>query len=178
MRFKVGDKVIIHKPICTVGVSPSWVSEMDKYDARIVTLESQNPSGSWKIKEDFWSFSENWMELVRGKDMEKRNLGDGDVVELRNGEICVVFHDYLFEKEGSRVSLDPFREDLTNGGCIGKKFDIMKVCKKPPFPFDFYNEKPALILWDWVRKEAKEVTMAEVEEKFGCKVKIIKGENE
>ena len=33
------------------------------------------------------------------------------------------------------------------------------------------------IVWDWKREEAKEVTMADVEEKFGCKVKIIKEEN-
>lgn len=30
--------------------------------------------------------------------------------------------------------------------------------------------------WTWVREECKEVTMADIEEKFGCKVKIIKEE--
>ena len=33
---------------------------------------------------------------------------------------------------------------------------------------------PKDITWDWEREEVKEVTMADVEEKFGCKVKIIK----
>lgn len=32
--------------------------------------------------------------------------------------------------------------------------------------------------WDWKRGEIKEVTMAEVEEKFGCKVKIVKEESD
>ena len=30
------------------------------------------------------------------------------------------------------------------------------------------------VKWDWERPEHKEVTMAEIEEKFGCKVKIVK----
>lgn len=32
--------------------------------------------------------------------------------------------------------------------------------------------------WDWKREEIKEVTMSEVEEKFGCKVKIVKEEDD
>jgi len=31
--------------------------------------------------------------------------------------------------------------------------------------------------WTWVREECKEVTMADIEEKFGCKVKIIEENN-
>lgn len=67
-------------------------------------------------------------------------------------------------------------------------YDIMAVRKTSdcglrysvPFIFDalFYSEKYERdIIWDWKREEIKEVTMAEVEEKFGCKVKIVK-ENE
>lgn len=32
--------------------------------------------------------------------------------------------------------------------------------------------------WNWKREEIKEVTMSEVEEEFGCKVKIVKEEDD
>lgn len=181
MSFKVGDRVRIHKPNCTMGaagIQPSWMPEMDKYDGEIVTLDYKTSNEYWHIKETFWVFGERWMKLVKGEGMRKEDLQNGDVVKLRNGAICVVAHNDLLEEDGNRLGLDPFRDDLTNGGFVGKELDIMRVCKKPPFPFDFYNERSSLLLWDWERKEAKEVTMAEVEEKFGCKVKIIKGDNE
>lgn len=38
----------------------------------------------------------------------------------------------------------------------------------------FAFKDPSDIVWDWEREEVKEVTMADIEEVFGCKVKIVK----
>jgi hypothetical protein len=69
-------------------------------------------------------------------------------------------------------------------------YDIMAIRKtadlglKYSVPFIFntlFNHDDAKadgIFWDWKREEVKEVTMAEVEEKFGCKVKIVKEESD
>lgn len=68
-------------------------------------------------------------------------------------------------------------------------YDIMAVRKTSDcglkysvsfiFNILFYScKEPNRIFWDWQREEIKEVTMAEVEEKFGCKVKIVKEEDD
>lgn len=68
---------------------------------------------------------------------------------------------------------DNFNEDLTN-----KKdfcFDIVKV-EIPYHPYCFMemNHEKGRRKTIWEEKQCKEVTMAEVEQKFGCKVKIVK----
>jgi hypothetical protein len=150
---------------------------MDKYDGKVVTLEDRYLNGHWSIKEDSWVFRESWMKLVIGVDMVKEYLENGDMVELRNGTRLIVFNGRMFSKEDS-WSLEPFRPDMTNSGCFGDELDIMKVYKQPNRPFMLLEKETPLVGWDWIREEVKEITMAEVEEKFGCKVKIIKGDNE
>lgn len=89
---------------------------------------------------------------------------------------------------GKVIHLNDYNDDLTDSADRPfSDYDIMAIRKTShyntnftvPFIFDvlFYNEGSNRIYWDLRRKEIKEVTMAEVEEKFGCKVKIIK-ENE
>lgn len=84
---------------------------------------------------------------------------------------------------GKVIHLYHYYDDLTTS----KDYDIMAVRKTSdidlkfsvPFIFNliFYSSKePNRIFWDWQREEVKEITMAEVEEKFGCKVKIVKEE--
>lgn len=89
------------------------------------------------------------------------------------------------------VHLYDYNDDLTISDDY-KDYDIMAVRESGnnfvrfsvPFIFDalFYSENFDHLCWDWKREEVKkvievkEVTMAEVEEKFGCKVKIVKGE--
>lgn len=99
----------------------------------------------------------------------------------------------------SLLENDSYAEDLTYNG--SSDFDIMKVLKyskvseNPRFPHETYMRMITDIVirrglcwddfkdikerlkpygWTWVREECKEVTMADIEEKFGCKVKIIK----
>ena len=69
-------------------------------------------------------------------------------------------------------------EDLNGVGFYENDYDIMKV-ELPYHPYCFqnlnYERNARKLLWE--RKEIKEVTMAEVEEKFGCKVKIVNNLN-
>lgn len=101
----------------------------------------------------------------------------------------------------SLLENDSYADDLTYNG--SSDFDIMKVLKygevraNPLFSHEAYMRMITDIVirrglcwnsfkdfnikerlkpydWTWIRKECKEVTMADIEEKFGCKVKIIK----
>ena len=76
-EFKVGDKVIIHKPDDT-SESPGWMSKMDKWDGKEVTIETLF-GDCFDIKEDnYWSFANSWAEkaspIVKSKD--GINVGD------------------------------------------------------------------------------------------------------
>lgn len=88
---------------------------------------------------------------------------------------------------GKVVHLYDYNDDLTISDNY-KDYDVMAIRKTSnydlkysvPFIFDnlFYSKEYSILFWDLKREEVevKEVTMAEVEEKFGCKVKIVKEE--
>jgi hypothetical protein len=91
---------------------------------------------------------------------------------------------------GKVIHLDDYKDDLTDSDKSLKNsdYDIMAIRKTAdlglkysvPFIFNvlFLYGPSDRIFWDWEREEVKEVTMAEVEEKFGCKVKIVKEESD
>lgn len=77
------------------------------------------------------------------------------------------YDDNLDNKEGGRLSIYDIMA-ISNDHFSFK--DIMRIM------FGFVSEED--IRWDWQREEVIEVTMEAVEEKFGCKVKIVKEEKE
>jgi len=107
------------------------------------------------------------------KEFTKADLRNRMVVQYRNGERRMVVGDVLLG-DNCWCCLAQYNDDLIRIGCR-RDYDIMKV-----FPKIWgYNRmrtisvgNGAKILWE--RSEVKEVTMDEVEEKFGCKVKIVK----
>lgn len=95
---------------------------------------------------------------------------DGNVLNL-NGLVSVREYD-----ENLNVHLSDFDH-------INRDYEIMAIrdyCYHlPPSPTDlkkilFGVKDPSDIAWDWKREEVKEVTMSDIEEAFGCKVKIVK----
>lgn len=116
--------------------------------------------------------------------MKKSDLKDFDVVELRNGDRGFIYNGMIIGNSDRWGSLDLYAyfEDLKRHFTdVESPLDIMKVKQYSAFcTINVYDlksiveEREVRIFWDWVREEVKEVTMAEVEEKFGCRVKIIK----
>ena len=125
--------------------------------------------------------------LLESENLEERGLG----LYSRN---------YAFTPEIASIN-GPYADDLTHHESAA--LDIMKVLKYNKVSvsalfsdqaymrtvtdivirrglcwddFKNFNMKERLkpYDWTWVREECKEVTMADIEEKFGCKVKIIK----
>ena len=108
------------------------------------------------------------------KEFTKADLKDRMVVELRNGGDYLVVDELLLSDSGF-MSLSRYKNDLTISDSSAK-WDIVKVYDKTNVlpPFDTFDA-PQLL---WERKEVKEVTISEIEEKFGCKVKIVKEKEE
>lgn len=78
-----------------------------------------------------------------------------------------------------------YNDDLTPPSDGDDRYTIMAVRKNPvesaAYLFEMLTNDSIYkdrYYWDWKREEIKEVTMSEVEEKFGCKVKIVKEEDD
>ena len=105
------------------------------------------------------------------------DLKTGMIVKTREGKYNIVMRDFIDEGDilaglscNNKISytwtsLSNYSQDMTNS-----KFphiDIMSVYSSYPYSAD----TPIRLLWK--REEYKEVTMSEIEEKFGCKIKIV-----
>lgn len=108
--------------------------------------------------------------------MKLDDLKTGMIVTLRNGTSYIVMRDFIDEgdlfvsmdenKVIAWCSLNDYTTDMKDKSV--NAFDIMRVYRAR---FYGISSKEALI---WERKDDyKEVTMQEIEEKFGCKVKIV-----
>lgn len=104
-------------------------------------------------------------------------LKTGMIVKTREGKYNIVMRDFIDEGDvlaglsfNNKISdtwksLSNYNQDMTNSRF--PHIDIMSVYSSYPYSAD----APKKLLWE--RKEYKEVTMKEIEEKFGCKVKIV-----
>lgn len=119
--------------------------------------------------------------------MTLNDLKDGMVVVLRNGEPYIVLKNAFYygdilagyknfwEFYNTQISLTRYNADMTFKNKNMDPFDIMEIYEKPEDIFHAFFKKGKLI---WERKKHKEVTMQEIEEKFGGKVKIVGNEEE
>lgn len=105
------------------------------------------------------------------------------------------------------TDISEYNDDLTLITYSSSNIDIMKVFKyskfegDPAFSYGAYMRLVTDIVirrgicwddfktfkienwlypygWTWERKEVKEVTMSDIEKQFGCKIKIVKEEND
>ena len=124
--------------------------------------------------------------------MQISDLKTGMIVTTRDGREWCVLRDFECTYEGAKVknailcysntydkswtSLSSYSK-MKNNGFMGDSLDIVKV-EVPYHPYGFLNleheKDKRKLLWQ-EEPEIKEVTMSEVEEKFGCKVKIVGG---
>ena len=113
--------------------------------------------------------------------MTKQDLKSGMIVELRNGNNCLILENNcssegksVFKKWSCVCHLERYNDDLTHEK--NKDYDIVKVST-------FYNSAIANLeafacgykpTWQWERKEPKELTVSEIEKLLGYPVKIVK----
>ena len=105
------------------------------------------------------------------------DLKTGMIVKTREGKYNIVMKDFIDEGDimaglscdnkisETWISLSNYNQDMTHSGV--PYLDIVSVYASYPYSAD----TPKRPLWE--RKEYKEVTMREIEEMFGCKVKIV-----
>lgn len=179
MKYKVGDRVRVREEEAfKCGNYYYFPQEMRCYMGKIVTIASVwGASGyiEYTIKED--SGNSVWPgALFEGKVdsiMTKSDLKTGMIVTTRDGSEYWVLKDnttgYDSFVDVNYKKCIPFHSYSEDFKCYihPEKSDIIKI-EEP----EFFNPKASRVLL-WEREEIKEVTMEEVEKKFGCKVKIV-----
>ena len=101
--------------------------------------------------------------------MTKADLKNGMVIEYRDGIKALLINDVLMSRSGY-MSLRQYNDDLT---AVGSELcDIVKIYNTLGKTFHTVFESPYLKLI-WKRKEAKEMTLAEIEKELGYPVKIV-----
>lgn len=178
MKYKVGDKVRIVKE--KKGDRWNRGGHMDKWLGKIMTI-SGTDFDYYKMKEDgrewFW-----YEEMIEGKatEMKKSDLIAGKhVVETSDGAKYLIFDSkegkFMFGIHYGLIDLERYHEDLTRNSA-DKKYDIAKVyeLKCPASQYSIKEHCAEYLTLVWERTEPKEMTMAELEEKLGYKVKIVK----
>lgn len=177
MKYKVGDKVRIVKE----KTSSEWNRDglMDEWLGKVMTI-AVDYGYSYGMKEDkgCWVWYE---EMIEGKtEMKKSDLIAGKhVVETSDGAKYLIFDSkegkFMFGIHYGLIDLERYHEDLTRNSA-DKKYDITKVyeLKCPASQYSIKERCEEYLTLVWERTEPKEMTMAELEEELGYKVKIVK----
>ena len=105
------------------------------------------------------------------------DLKTGMIVKTKDGNSHIVMRDFIDEGDilaglshnnvisNTWISFSRYNKDMTHSAL--PNLDIMSVYAS----YTYSADTPKRLLWE--RKEYKEVTMSEIEEMFGCKVKIV-----
>ena len=108
------------------------------------------------------------------------DLKTGMIVKTREGKYNIVMRDFIDDGDvlaglsfsdkisNTWTSLSNYNQDMTNSRF--PHLDIMSVYASSVYSAD----TPTKLLWE--RKEYREVTIKEIEEMFGCKIKIVEGD--
>lgn len=102
------------------------------------------------------------------QEFTKADLRNRMVLECRNGTRYLVIDDILMRNRCHSM-LSDYDDNLIEIKTKNPRLDIVRVYEEI-LNYDFLDYTNNLL---WERDSVKEVTMAEVEAKFGCRVKII-----
>lgn len=163
--FKVGDKVRIKDNLREIdGFSGGYVRELDKYIGNVVTIERIDEDEVF-VEENGWVWDLRAFKKIGGDNMKKADLKIGDIVTLRNKDKLILvrnngFVDILDENSNPIHGLSQFGEDLMYD-YSRREYDIVKV------------ERPAEYKTVFEREEVQELTVDEISERLGYKVKVV-----
>ena len=189
-KFKVGDKVRVREDL----VGDSYYERNDgngycgrklycnhgmtQHAGKIFTIRKVDEyAGEYELEGICWYWSDDMLEPVP---FTKADLKDGMVVEVRNNTRNPRYMVLNGKLRGTLEYMDlmNFNDDLTHTGDY-ERLDIVKVYKSGGDILNKYFHDGYLTLI-WERKEEpehKEMTVAEIEEKLGYKIKVV-GEKE
>jgi hypothetical protein len=178
MKFKVGDKVKIKKGLVIDDEYGHFIytTRMHKrfIGGEIVTIDEIHQDHYHISEDDHMSgWTDEMLELVP---FTKSDLKDGMVVEYRNGDRCVVINGYFMKPTGyGWMPINDYDDELhfKGGLSLDRAYDIVKVysSKAKNMP-DYCDASKLTLIWER-KEEHKEMTVEEIEEKLGYKIKVV-----
>ena len=175
MKYKVGDKVRVQKNLTdgTYYGTDTANEEMCELAGEIVTI-SRVREGSYDIVEDdeLYMWTEEMFQAC-----PKGLIEPGSIVECRSGNKFIYINGLFMHSDGwvflGDGGLKDFSDDLIflNGN---KDFDIMRIFESKARTLSGVFE-PIYLTSVWRRREAKEMTLEEIEKILGYPIKIVKG---
>ncbi len=176
-KFKIGEKVRITKNLKDIkDFRGGYITYLNKYIGDIVTIKSFDSdldNEAANVEENEWSWDIRAFEKIYNITSLK-NLQFADVITLRNGE-RYVYADGHIEGEDNTYDADCdsvkdcYNDDLTRNS---KNF----YYSDKPEDFDIVKVERAgeVVYQREDTKEPVEMTVAEISEKLGYEVKIVK----
>lgn len=166
MKYKVGDYVTIRKDLKDGNGLSLYVNpKMLKYAGNIYRVKSIKCEDRYILdlpcSDHEWYWTDDMLE-----DAAKPIYRDGDIVQTQNGNYYLVWN--AEEKYGVRdCGYVYFEED--------GDFSVVKVWKPDREAlFTLKNLHEARGKLRWEKKTVKEMTIAEIEEKLGYSIKVVK----
>lgn len=175
MRHIVGDKVKVRKDLKICGTYGGYyvTDNMHKMTGKTVTISSVC-NDVYEICEDngkcYWT---DEMFDPAAKDL----IQPGSIVECRSGNKYIYINGLFMHSDGwmfmGNGGLKDFSDDLIflNGD---ENFDIMRIFESKARALNGVFE-PIYLTSVWERREAKEMTLEEIEKILGYPIKIVKG---
>ena len=164
-KFKVGDKVRY------MGNSGEFFSRYFVYNINKVG------DTCYYIKDNNYNehqisfvYHDDNFKKIGGNTMTKADLKDGMVVEYRQGDKAILLNNKLTE-EYTHMNLEDYNENLIEIDGSGQ-YDIMKIYSTSANTLDTLFDYEKLTL-TWERDEVVEMTMAEINEALGKKIKVV-----
>lgn len=182
MLYKVGDKVRVKfnleagKHYERGGHNPPLFCNqcMAQFAGAICTIKSAYARGAYTLEEDTQNFLFAAGMFEEDLNMTLNDLKDGMVVKTREGMLGMVHGArILFEK--SHTDLNEYKMDLTRDDEYNR-LDIIAIYRsdRPTSLNTFFRVDNLIELWE--RAPEVEMTVAQIEEKLGYRIKIISEE--
>ena len=172
-KFKVGDKVRVREDLeyGKIYNGIAFVGSKTEQVGRIFTIERVDEEDDTYVVVEYCG---RWGEdMLESAAFSKSDLKDGMVVDIRNGNRYIVINDGL-RRNDTWLAINPYLDDLTRKKT--KEYDVMKVYTTVGNTLEYMFDDLFLKLV-WERPEEYiEMTVAEIEEKLGYKVKVIADE--
>lgn len=164
------------------GEMPSSLQELwiiHEKNTHYACIEGELCYGTCDRSMNCITFEEFMEEYNKMKKFTKDDLKVGMLVEIRSGQRAIVmptkYGELYFMFRNDSAKLDMFDENLK---CVTdlKHLDIVRVYNLPHGKTSYYDLYSSYRDLLWERKEIKEMTIDEISEALGYKVKVVGGD--
>lgn len=185
VKFKVGDKVRLKEKVHS-SVTSNFNRSMDKLKGTVLTISTVHDEEfeyGIVLEGSMWSWSKDWFileESCKEQGMKKEDLRTGWLIVDNNGEVFKVLRgttdrysaDIAVNKSGHGWLYFSNLEDTLE---YERSREIVAIYRPRGNFVNIHTYDLALCDKVWERPvKIQEVTMADIEAKFGCKVKVVK----